>query len=355
MGEALTVYVDDRPEKLDVIKVGINGYGTIGRRVADAVMKQDDMELVGVTKTKPDYKSAVAESKGISVYAVDMKSLEGFRSAGANVKGTLNDLLQRVDVVVDCAPEDTGPLNKPIYELAGVKAIYQGGAGDNLAGVSFVAQCNYDEAVGKRAVQVVSCNTTGLCRTISAVDKSVGVSRARAVLARRATDPDDVKKGPIDAIVLDPSTLPSHHGPDVQTVLKGLDIVTMAFKVPTTHMHLHSLILSLKKQAGKEEVVSALSKAPRITLVDGKSGFKSTANIMDWAREAGRPRNDVYEATVWRDSVTVVSGEAYMFLAVHQEAIVVPENIDAIRALAGGYSREESMKRTDLSLGIVHR
>lgn len=338
-----------------MIRVGVNGYGTIGRRVADAVMKQSDMELVGITKTRPDYKSALAETKGIHLYAVDMKSLEGFRAAGANVKGTLNDLLQRVDVIVDAAPEDTGLVNKTIYQQAGIKAVFQGGAGDNVADVSFVAQCNFDEAHRKSMVQVVSCNTTGLCRTIHAIDLSVGVSRARAVLARRATDPDDVKKGPIDAIVLDPSTLPSHHGPDVQSVLKGLNIVTMAFKVPTTHMHLHSLILTLKKPATKEDLVKVLSAAPRMNLVDGKSGFKSTANIMDWAREAGRPRNDVYEATVWKDSVTVVDGEAYMFLAVHQEAIVVPENIDAIRALVGGYRQEQSMKLTDESLGIVSR
>jgi glyceraldehyde-3-phosphate dehydrogenase (NAD(P)) len=169
------------------------------------------------------------------------------------------------------------------------------------------------------------------------------------------TDPDDIKKGPIDAVVLDPTTLPSHHGPDVQAVLKGLNIVTMAFKVPTTHMHLHSLILSLRKPATKEDLVAALEAAPRIQLVDGKSGFKSTAAIMDLAREMGRPRNDTYEATVWKDSVTVIDGEAYMFLGVHQEAIFVPENVDAIRALAGVYSREESLKLTDESLGIVHR
>ena len=338
-----------------VIRVGINGFGTIGRRVADAVKKQSDMELAGVTKTKPDYKSMVAEKKGIPVYAVDMRSLEVFRSAGANVKGTLNDLLQRVDVIVDAAPEDTGLVNKPIYQQASVKVVFQGGAGDNLAETSFVAQCNFEEAVGKRIVQVVSCNTTGLCRTINSIDKAIGVTKARAVLARRATDPDDVKKGPIDAVVLDPTTLPSHHGPDVQAVLKDLNIVTMAFKVPTTHMHLHSLILSLRKRATRDDVVAALELAPRIQMVDGKSGFKSTAAIMDLAREMGRPRNDIYEATVWKDSVSVVDGEAYMFMAVHQEAIVIPENIDAIRALYGGYSREESMKLTDASLGIVHR
>jgi glyceraldehyde-3-phosphate dehydrogenase (NAD(P)) len=338
-----------------MIKVGVNGYGTIGRRVADAVAKQKDMELVGVTKTKPDYKSKIAEGKGIQIYGVDMKAVEAFKGAGYSVRGTVNDLLQRVDVIVDAAPEDTGPVNLPVYRQAGTKAVFQGGAGDDLPIPSFVAQCNFEEALKKDAVKVVSCNTTGLCRVIGALDSAVGVSKARAVLARRATDPDDVKKGPIDAVVLDPTTLPSHHGPDVQTVLKDLNIVTMAFKVPTTHFHLHSLILSLGKAATKDDVVKALEKAPRVSLVDGKSGFKSTANLLDMAREMGRPRNDIWEATVWRDSVTVVDGEAYMFLAVHQEAIVVPENIDAVRALAGGYKREESMRLTDESLGIAHR
>jgi glyceraldehyde-3-phosphate dehydrogenase (NAD(P)) len=338
-----------------MIRVGVNGYGTIGRRVADAVRKQKDMELVGVTAAHPHYKYSLAIEKGIPMYALDMKSLEAFNGAGYSMKGTLNDLLQRVDVVVDGAPEDSGRANRSAYEAAGVKAVFQGGEEHQLTGTSFVAQCNFEEALGKSMVRVVSCNTTGLCRVLGAVDGAMGVSKARAVLARRATDPDDVKKGPIDAVVLDPTTVPSHHGPDVQTVLKGLPIVTMAFKVPTTHMHLHSLILSLKKPATAGEVVEALQSAPRVTLVDGRSGFRSTANIMDWAREKGRDRNDVYEASVWKDSVTVADGEAYMFLGVHQEAIVVPENIDAIRALAGGYSREASMKLTDESLGIAHR
>ena len=34
-----------------VVKVAINGYGTIGKRVADAVDAQDDMEIVGVKNT----------------------------------------------------------------------------------------------------------------------------------------------------------------------------------------------------------------------------------------------------------------------------------------------------------------
>ena len=31
--------------------VAINGYGTIGKRVADAVAAQDDMKVIGVSKS----------------------------------------------------------------------------------------------------------------------------------------------------------------------------------------------------------------------------------------------------------------------------------------------------------------
>ncbi len=87
-------------------------------------------------------------------------------------------------------------------------------------------------------------------------------------------------------------------------------------------------------------------------LIDGKSGFKSTSQIIDWAREKGRPRNDVYEATIWRDSVGLVDNEVYLFLAVNQEAIVTPENVDAIRAIASVVDRATSIRSTDASLGI---
>ena len=40
-------------------KIAINGYGTIGKRVADAVRAQNDMEVIGISKTKPNYETAL--------------------------------------------------------------------------------------------------------------------------------------------------------------------------------------------------------------------------------------------------------------------------------------------------------
>jgi glyceraldehyde-3-phosphate dehydrogenase (NAD(P)) len=338
-----------------MIRVSINGYGTIGRRVADAVAAQPDMALVGVAKMEPDYRAKIALEKGYKVYSPDEKSRMAFRDAGIESSGTAKDLVSDSDIVVDCTPEDVGAENKRLYEERGKKAIFQGGEEDATAGMSFVAQCNYEKAMGRKFVRVVSCNSTALCRVLNAVDEEYGISKARVVIARRAADPDEVGKGPIDAVVLDPITIPSHHGPDVNTVLPNFPVISMALKIPTTHMHLHSLIVSLKNGATDEKVIEKFSNTPRVMLIDGKKdGFKSTANIIDMARELGHPRNDVYESIVWRDSIKVLDGELYFFMAVHQEAIVVPENVDAIRAMLGEDTRQESMAMTNKSLGIMH-
>ena len=336
-----------------MIRVAINGYGTIGRRVADAVRLQKDMELVGVTKVRADYRAQTAVQKGIKLFAPNQEAAASFDKAKIPYSGDLASLLSQADIVVDASPE-LGAEFKPVFEKQGKKAIFQGGEEHELAGFSFVSQVNYDAARGRQFVRVVSCNTTGLCRALNALDSSFGLSKVRAVLARRAADPDEVSKGPIDAVVLDPVSLPSHHGPDVQSVMPGLRITTMAIKIPTTHMHLHSVIATLKGKPSREEVVAELENTPRLMLVDGKAGFKSTASVIDWAREVGRPRSDVYEAVVWRESVTMVDDELYLFLGVHQEAIVTPENIDAIRAVASDMSAHDSQRATDASLGIRH-
>jgi len=188
---------------------------------------------------------------------------------------------------------------------------------------------------------------------LHALDLAFGVEKARVVIVRRAADPDEISRGPIDAVVLDPVTLPSHHGPDVKTVLPHINITTMALKVPTTHMHLHSLIVKLRdKTATAEKVKEVLRQTSRILLVNSKLGVKSTAHIYDIGREIGRERSDIFENIIWEDSLTLEDSELYFFMGVHQEAIVIPENIDAIRAMFKLTSSEKSIQKTNLSLGI---
>ena len=83
-----------------VVKVAINGYGTIGKRVADAVTKQDDMEIVGVTKTRPTIEADLAIEKGFPLYAVAEEFEKRFIDAGIPIeKGALPVLLKKADIV----------------------------------------------------------------------------------------------------------------------------------------------------------------------------------------------------------------------------------------------------------------
>ena len=334
-----------------MIKVAINGYGTIGKRIADAISCQKDMEVVGVTKTKPDFEAKLAIKKGYKLYAAIPERLKVFEDAGIKVEGTIEDLIDKADIVVDCSPNKVGAENKAkYYEKAGIKAIFQGGEKKDVAEVSFNALANYDSARGKRFVRVVSCNTTGLTRLLYLIKQNFGIKKVRATMIRRVVDPKEDKKGLVNGIMPNPIKLPSHHGPDVQTVL-DVNITTTAFKVPTTLMHVHSINIELESNVNSEDVIAVLEREPRIMLVSEEDGFTSTAKVIEFAREC-RMRYDLFENVVWKDSISVVDGELYVTQAIHQEAIVVPENIDAIRAMFELAEKNESMRITNETLGI---
>jgi glyceraldehyde-3-phosphate dehydrogenase (NAD(P)+) (phosphorylating) len=332
-------------------RIAINGYGTIGKRVADAVAAQDDMRVAGVAKTKPDFEAKLAVQKGYPLYAPNREAAAKFAKAGVKTAGVLEDLVKVADLVVDCTPEESG--YKSFYEKAGVKAIWQGGEEHSLTNLSFNAAVNYSDCLGATFVRVPSCNTTGLIRTLFPIDAHFGVDRVLAVLVRRATDPGDSKKGPINAV--EPELeMPSHHGPDVQSVLPNLNIHTIAVKVPTTIMHLHTVAVELKKPATADAVLDVWKRFPRVAFVAGSDGVRSTAQVMELARDLSRNRADLYEIAVWRDGIHVVDGtRLYYFQAVHQESDVVPENIDAIRAMLElERDGRKSMQKTDRSLKI---
>ena len=333
------------------VRVAVNGFGTIGKRVAEAVSLQDDMEVIGVTKTKPDFEAKLA-AKHYDLYVAIPENLSKFEKAEIEVKGTVEDLLQKADIVIDCSPNKVGAENKKLYyEKYGIKAIFQGGEKANVAEVSFNALANYEKAKGKRYVRVVSCNTTGLVRLIHTLKTNFKIGRVRATMLRRVVDPKEDKKGLVNGIMPDPVAIPSHHGPDVKTVLPDVDIVTTAFKLPTTLMHVHSLCIELKENVTVSDVVNVLEDEPRILLISEEDGFTSTAKIIEFAREV-RKRYDLFENIVWRESIGIDGNDLFITQAIHQEAIVIPENVDAIRAMLEIAEKDESIEKTNASLGI---
>ena len=131
------------------VRVAVNGYGVIGKRVADAVVRQDDMELAGVSDVVTDYRIRIAVSRGYPVFAATTEAGEAMSSAGIPVAGRLPDLLDVTDVVVDCTPKKVAALNRDLYREKRVKCIFQGGEKHDVAGYSFVAEANYEGAIGR--------------------------------------------------------------------------------------------------------------------------------------------------------------------------------------------------------------
>jgi glyceraldehyde-3-phosphate dehydrogenase (NAD(P)) len=337
------------------IRVLLNGYGVIGKRVADAVAAQEDMQLIGIADVVSDWRIKVAVEKGYPVFASTSEAVDGMRAAGIPVKGTMDDLLEMVDVVADCTPKGIGAKNLEHYRKHGVKAVFQGGEKHSLTGHSFVAQANYESALGRDATRVVSCNTTSIVRTLGALRKAGLLKKARGVLIRRATDPWESDHSGVMNTVVPETTIPSHQGPDAQTVDPELDVVTIAVVAAHTNSHLHAWSVELTREATKEEVLEAFRTAPRIAFLRASDGVVALNTTLELMADLGRPRGDMWEVGLWEDSLTVKGNELFYNYQVYNQAIVVPETIDAIRALHGiERDGRKSIARTDQALGIVH-
>ncbi len=104
----------------------------------------------------------------------------------------------------------------------------------------------------------------------------------------------------------------------------------MAVKVPETLAHLHYWSVQLTREASKDEVLDA---------------FRTSSRIV--------PHDSLYEVALWEDMLKVQGNELFYAYMVDNQAIVVPETIDAIRALTGAEpDAETSIRDTNDSLGI---
>lgn len=334
-------------------KIALIGYGVIGKRVADAITLQDDIELTGVCDVISDWRIQTAVDKGYSVYAATDNAQSSMKQAGIPLAGNMTELLDKVDLAVDCTPKKIAAQNVGTYKERGIKFILQGGEKHETTGHSFSAENNYTSALNRDSTRVVSCNTTSILRTLTALKRAGLLQRARGTLLRRATDPWESHLGGIMNTMVPEKDIPSHQGPDAQSVDPELDVVTAAVKVPETLSHLHYWNVGLTREASKEEVLEAFKTSSRIQFINYSDGLVSNNTIKEMFLDMGRPWGDMYEVALWQDMLKVEGDELFYAYVVDNQAIVIPETIDAIRALTGSEeSPEKSIHKTNESLGI---
>ena len=106
-------------------KVFVNGYGSIGNRIAKFIKDDPYIDVIGIGKHSSNETVQHVIDEGFSVYVPEDK-IDSFKNY--NISGSIESVMAECDLVIDSSPGGSGFINKKnIYEPKGVKAIFQGG------------------------------------------------------------------------------------------------------------------------------------------------------------------------------------------------------------------------------------
>ena len=335
------------------VKVGVAGYGVIGQRLADGVSLQEDMELVGVVDIAPTLSIIAMRDSGnpYDMYIVDDSMKGGFEKEGIPVKGNFDDILSKVDIMLDATPGGVGMKNRELYKAKNMKAIFQGGEINEVADVFFHGYANYQKGVGKDYLKLTSCNTTGFIRTVDCIDRAVGVERVVVTILRRSADPGDTHRGLVDVALVE--KVPNHQAVDLMLIMPHIDATGALVHLPISHGHIITLLVTPKKKISVEETLGLFEAHPRIKVVDIDKGFDSNAAMFKYARDKGNKRADMYEVAAFRETVVLSGDNIFFTINIPQESVVIPETIDGIRAaLSLQASGPEAVSLTNKYLGM---
>lgn len=336
-----------------MVKVGVCGYGVIGQRLADGVALQKDMELVGVADVAPTLAIRALKEKGMpyALYLASEENRSKFEQLNIPVSGTLEELVQKCDIILDATSAGVGAKNKELYAKYNKKAVFQGGEKNSVADVFFHGYANYEKGIGKQFLKLTSCNTTGLIRAVDCLDRDYGIKKVAITIVRRVADPGDYHRGLTNALQIDKA--PSHQAVDLMTIMPHIDATGILIHTPVTHGHIITVVATGHKKITKEMALASFLKHDRIRVVSIDDGFLGNASFFRYARDLGNPRGDMYEIGLWSDSI-VESGDEIMFaINIPQESVTIPETMDAVRAACEMQKdRLEGVGKTNSYLGM---
>lgn len=331
-------------------RVFVNGYGSIGRRIATFLVRDAEVDVVGVGKRSPRG-ADIAAANGFAVHVPESCMPD---SSSAEISGTIESALDSCDLVVDCTPGGTGYENKKhLYEPRGLSAIYQGGEtiyGDTaVSDILFNSRSNYDLALGKKHVMQGSCNVTGIGRVLRPLcEKFDGrIARADVLLVRRWAD---IEQGGIDVPDTIELSASSHHGEDVRAYMgDDIPVHVRALKVPTRQMHVHVLDVRFTGEAPTpEQIHDALAPEPGVAVLWGVRGTHELRSI---ASSEG-PLADTNMVHVHAELTATRGDTVQVIYSDDQTGIVIPENHMLMQAMLFSRPYAEALSHTQSLFGM---
>jgi len=330
-----------------VVKIFVNGYGNIGRRLASAFSADKEVQFIGVAKYTVDDRVKEALENRFGVY-VPEPLLSKFKEQGYKVTGTIEEAIRQSDLVVDAAKEGGGFENKRnLYEPMGKAAIFQGGEerhGDHaVADMIHNSRVNYSKAAGKTYVIQGSCNVSGMGRIMQPLIENFGdkIKRYDVLLVRRWADLEDSKEVK-DSIEWDRNP---HHQDDVKDFIPSANLFVDAYKVPSRMMHLHQMTVRFAGSApSKEEILDAFDSEFGIAILGSAKG---TADVRKKAIQLGFPHGDTGMVHIHRDVLRIQDDIVKISYSDDQTGMVIPENHMLMQSMVFKRPRQDALKRTD--------
>ena len=261
------------------IRVGINGFGRIGRMVFRAAQDFDDVEIVGINDLlEPEYLAYMLQYDSVHRRFKGDISVDGNTLVVNGSKIRLSAerdpaALNWGDLDVDVVVESTGlfltqETAQKHIDAGAKKVIMSAPSKDDTP--MFVFGVNDDKYAGEAIISNASCTTNCLAPIAKVVDDNFGLKRGLMTTVHAVTATQKTVDGPSmkdwrgGRGILD-NIIPSSTGAAkaVGKVLPHLNgkLTGMAFRVPTPDVSVVDLTVELERGASYAEICAAMKAA----------------------------------------------------------------------------------------------
>lgn len=265
------------------VRVGINGFGRIGRLVARAIFEEnrDDLELVAINDPGGNFFPLLkydsvhgrapfdVQRKGDDAIMVDDKEIRRFRNRDPrNVKWSE----ENVDIVLECTGKFNDREGSSLHLESGAKKVLISAPAKD-EDITVVYGVNHDDIQAEhKIVSNASCTTNCLAPLAYALDKKIGIEKGFMTTIHAYTGDqntvDASHKDPYRARAAAMNMIPTSTGaakavgkvlPHLNGKLDGVSV-----RVPTPNVSLVDLTFTASKSVTVEDVNQAI-----IEMADG--------------------------------------------------------------------------------------
>jgi len=312
------------------IRVGINGFGRIGRMVFRAAQDFDDVEVVGINDLlDPEYLAYLLKHDSVHGKFKGDISIDGdtlivngnkIRLTAERDPAELKWDEINVDVVIESTGLFlTGETAQKHIDAGARKVIMSAPSKDDTP--MFVFGVNHESYAGEAIISNASCTTNCLAPIAKVINDNFGLKRGLMTTVHAATATQKTVDGPstkdwrggrgILENIIPSSTGAARAVGKVMPELNG-KLTGMAFRVPTSDVSVVDLTVELENKASYEEICAAMKKAAEgpmkgvLAYTEEKvvsTDFRGEACTSTFDAEAGIQLDDTFVKLIaWYDN-----------------------------------------------------